>query len=313
MRIIRAIAVLLAALLVGAVPARAQSGRQPIIDVHLHALPANSVADEVAIPGLDRASTDEALLVESRNALERYNVVRAVVSGPPTMVERWIKAAPDRLIAASFIGIIPAPGGGSPEWPALGDLRSAHRQGKLRVLGEIGAQYMGLTLSSPEFEPYLALAEELDVPVAVHTGSGPPGAPYQIDYPEFRAALGDPLLIEEALVRHPGLRVYIMHAGYPFLDETITLLTVHPQVYVDLAVINWVLPRDEFHRYLRRLVQAGFADRLMFGSDQMVWPGTIGMGIEAIETADFLSEGQQRDVLCRNAARFLRLERSICN
>ena len=104
-----------------------------------------------------------------------------------------------------------------------------------------------------------------------------------------------------------------MHGGYPFLDETITLLTVYPQVYVDLAVINWVLPRDEFHGYLRRLVQAGFADRLMFGSDQMVWPQTIGMGIEAIETADFLNEEQKRDVLCRNAARFLRLELTICN
>jgi len=32
---------------------------------------------------------------------------------------------------------------------------------------------MGLTLSSPEFESYLALAEEFDIRVALHTGSGP--------------------------------------------------------------------------------------------------------------------------------------------
>lgn len=309
----RAISVLLSVLLIGALPASAQNGRRPVIDVHLHALPANSVEDEIALPGLARARTDEALIVESLKALDRHNVIRGVISGSPAMVERWRSAAPDRLIGASFVGIIPAPGGGTLEWPALGDLRAAYRQGKLRILGEIGAQYMGLTLSSPEFEPYLTLAEEFDIPVAVHTGSGPPGAPYQKDYPKFRAGLGNPLSIEEALIRHPKLRLYIMHGGYPFLGETITLLTVYPQVYVDLAVINWVLPRGEFHDYLRRLVQAGFADRLMFGSDQMVWPQTIGMGIEAIEAADFLNEEQKRGVLCRNAARFLRLEPAICN
>jgi uncharacterized protein len=313
MPMIRVSVVLLAAQLVGMLATGAQIRRRPVIDVHLHALPANSVADEVAIPGLDRAPTDEAVMEESRNALERENVIKAVTSGAAAMVARWNAAVANRLIAARFIGIIPAPDGGRAEWPVLGELRAAHRDGKLQVLGEIGAQYMGLTLSSPEFEPYLALAEELDIPVAVHTGSGPPGAPYQISYPKFRAALGNPLLIEDALVRHPKLRLYIMHGGYPFLAETLTLLTVYPQVYVDLAAINWVLPRDEFHSYLGRLVQAGFADRLMFGSDQMVWPQTIRLGIDAIQTAGFLTESQKRGVLCVNAARFLRLELAICD
>lgn len=67
------------------------------------------------------------------------------------------------------------------------------------------------------------------------------------------------------LVRHPDLRLYVMHAGWPFLDEMIGLLYMHPQVYIDVAVINWVLPRKEFHRYLRRLVEAGFGDRIMYG------------------------------------------------
>jgi hypothetical protein len=46
----------------------------------------------------------------------------------------------------------------------------------------------------------------------------------------------------------------------------------------------------------------------MFGSDQMRWPEKIGEGIEAIEQAPFLTEGQKRDILCHNAVRFLRLE-----
>ena len=125
--------------------------------------------------------------------------------------------------------------------------------------------------------------------------------------PKSRAAFGSPLLLEDALVRHPKLRVYIMHAGYPFLADTIAFLHAHPQVYADLAEINWIIPQAEFHEYLRRLVQAGFGDRLMFGSDQMWWPGAIGRAVEAIEAASFLTHEQKRDIFYNNAARFLRL------
>lgn len=54
------------------------------------------------------------------------------------------------------------------------------------------------------------------------------------------------------------------------------------------------------------------AKRLMFGSDQMVWPEAIGMAIEGIEFADFLTTEQKRDIFCSNAARFLRLDASVC-
>ena len=52
------------------------------------------------------------------------------------------------------------------------------------------------------------------------------------------------------------------------------------------------------------LVRAGFGDRLMFGSDQMIWPETIGLAVEAIESAHFLSEEQRRDIFFNNAVRF---------
>jgi predicted TIM-barrel fold metal-dependent hydrolase len=98
-----------------------------------------------------------------------------------------------------------------------------------------------------------------------------------------------------------------MHAGWPLLDEMILMLHAHPQLYVDLGFISFGLPRDEFYFYLRRLVQAGFGQRIMFGSDQMVWPQAIERAIEAVESASFLSPGQKRDILYNNAARFLRL------
>jgi predicted TIM-barrel fold metal-dependent hydrolase len=69
-----------------------------------------------------------------------------------------------------------------------------------------------------------------------------------------------------------------------------------------------VIPRAAFYDYLKALVRAGLGKRLMFGSDQMVWPEKIGTAVEAIEQAPFLTEEQKRDIFYNNAARFLRLE-----
>ena len=158
------------------------------------------------------------------------------------------------------------------------------------------------------FEPYFALAEELDVPVGIHVGPGPPGAPYL--FPRYRARMHSALALEEPLLKHPKLRLYVMHAGWPMIDDMLAVLWAHPQVHVEVGVIVWALPRAEFYRYLQRLVDAGFGGRVMFGSDQMVWPGLIERAIRTIEEAPFLNEPQKRDILYNNAARFLRLSQA---
>ncbi len=65
---------------------------------------------------------------------------------------------------------------------------------------------------------------------------------------------------------------------------------------------------QHFHAQLRRLVEAGFGKRILFGSDQMIWPETIRLAIETIESADFLTDEQKHDIFYSNAARFLRLD-----
>jgi uncharacterized protein len=294
---------LVVALLLAPLYAIAQE-RPPIIDMHLHAYPVGALyppGTPNPVTGVPSSATDHELRNENLAALERFNIVRAVTSGCPfELVLEWKESASDRIIAAPYVG------GARDCRPTPEELRDAHESGNLGAIGEMGLQYQGLTLSSPDAAPYLELAEELGVPVGVHTGRGPPGAAYGC-CPQFRAALGNPLLIEDVLVRLPDVRVYIMHAGYPFIDETIALLHSHPQVYADLSAINWIIPREEFHFYLRRLVQAGFSGRLMFGSDQMIWPDAIGLAIEGIESADFLGEQEKRDIFYNNAARFLGL------
>jgi uncharacterized protein len=139
-----------------------------------------------------------------------------------------------------------------------------------------------------------------------HIGTVPPGATY-VGAGGNRARYHSPLALEEVLVRHPRLRVFVMHAGYPMLDEMLAVLYAHPQVYVEVAAIVWHIPREGFYRYLRALVETGHGKRVMFGSDNLGWPGLIERSIAVIEEAPFLTDGQKRDILYNNAARFLRL------
>ncbi|CAN5740251.1 hypothetical protein BH23GEM3_BH23GEM3_27020 [soil metagenome] len=46
----------------------------------------------------------------------------------------------------------------------------------------------------------------------------------------YRARLGSPFQLEEVLVRHPRLRIYVMHYASPLVDEMIALLYSHPQL-----------------------------------------------------------------------------------
>jgi len=247
------------------------------------------------------AITEEAHMQATLTEMKKYNVVKAVISNDYQAALRWKAAAPDRMLVSYAFD--------DPSSVDLDFLRREHAAGRLAALGELGLQYEGIAPNDPKMEPFWTLAEELDLPVGLHTALAPPRTPYQC-CPKFRNWLGNPALLEDVLIRHPKLRVYLMHAGYPYLPETIAILHMYPQVYADLGAIDWAARgREEFHEYLRALMRAGFGKRLMFGSDQMVWPEAIGMAVEGIESASFLTDEQKRDIFYDNAVRFFRLDK----
>jgi uncharacterized protein len=266
--------------------------------MHLHAMsPAEFPEKNRARGYVTPKSTDE-LRDATLKALQRYGIARAVISGPYDLVRQWRQS--------DSVHLIP---GLSTDWVSETNpdsVRAFVRRGEIAVLGEITAQYSGISPDDPKLESLWMLAEERDLPVGIHVGPSTPGAAHR-GYPGFRMDLSNALLLDKVLLRHPRLRLYVMHAGWPLADAMIGLLYAHPQVYVDIGVIAWILPRAEFHEYLARLVRAGFADRIMFGSDQMAWPDLIGDAIEAVESARFLTREQKRAIYYDNAARFLRL------
>lgn len=308
------------------------ANHSPIIDVHIHAMRADgngpvplglcipltthhlptvrqkdwmdafigSMKEPACSQPIWSPTTDEELVAETVSELERLNVF-AILSGPPELVRTWRAAAPDRFISA--LDTEESGSEGPVSLPA--NVRPLLESGEFRVLAEMSYQYAGIAPNDERLKPYWALAEELDVPVGIHLGEGPPGASNV--FPSYRVQAGNPLLLEDVLARHPRLRIFVMHYGSPMIDEMVAMLVAYPQLYVDIGGIQWMYPRNYFYDQLRQLVDAGFVNRIMFGSDSMVWPGAIEQSINIIQAAPFLSEREKRDILYNNAARFLRL------
>jgi predicted TIM-barrel fold metal-dependent hydrolase len=216
-------------------------------------------------------------------------------------VARWVDGAPGRFLSGVGLWVGREGLEISPD-----SLRALQAAGRLDGLGEVTAQYSGVAPGDEAMEPYWELAVELDLPVGLHMGIGSPGVRYL--GMEFEVRAGDPLALEEVLIRHPGLRVYVMHAGFPMFGEMLALMWAHPQVYVDTGAWISLLPRATAEDYLRRLVEAGMWKRILFGSDADRFPQGMERGIRIIQEAPFLTEEQKRDILYNNAARFLRLD-----
>jgi len=180
--------------------------------------------------------------------------------------------------------------------------------GALGGIGELVFSYAGIAPGDPAMAPYWDMAARHDVPAFVHTGRGPgPGQGprrHPNCCPGYDGELGNPELLRPILQRHPGLRVSLQHVGFDFLDETIALLRDYPNVYLDMSVLNSVGPEELHAMSLRRIVEAGFAGRIMLGSDDQ----DLSAVIARIESATFLTPEQKRGIYHDNAARFLRLE-----
>ena len=293
------------------VQAQVDERRPPVIDVHMHA-PISPGPVDSFLPDLD--------LWAAR--IDSFNVRMSVLMGLPDVLPSWVERTRGRVVPSL---LFPCENGvavnwGRPcfdhggDWPDIDRLREDVEAGHIRALGEITTQYLGIGPSEPVLEPYFALAAELDLPVFIHMGPGPPFSayeenPFAVGAPNYRATAGNPLLLEEALVKHPSVPVVVLHAGWPLADEMVFMLYQHPQVYAELGLlqVTQFFPREEYYSFLRRLVEAGFADRILFGSDTV-----LEEGIAAILEADFLSQAQKEAILCGNAARLLRLGDDFC-
>lgn len=141
--------------------------------------------------------------------------------------------------------------------------------------------------------PLYERAQELSIPVMVHTGSS-----------VFRGSLmkyGDPLFLDEIAVFFPELKIIQSHAGRGFwYDRAFFLAGLHENVYMDITG----LPPQNLLKYFPDLERN--ADKIIFGSD---WPGIIDIkrNVRAIMELP-ISPSTKAKILGKNAAALLGVE-----
>lgn len=275
---------------------------QPIIDLHRH----------TPWPG----DSDQAGLALIQETLRAYNVVASAlfITGREDIAHYRSDGRTRFLLSPMF----PCPAltaerkwcsvdteGPMPDDAWLDQQLTAET---LEGIGELVFNYAGIAPDDPGMADYWELAARHDVPAFVHIGRGPgPGqGPRRHEgcCPQYQADYGNPELLRPVLRRHPRMRMVLQHAGFDYIDETVALLRDFPNVYVDMSVLNSVGPRALHDESLRKLVSAGFADRIVLGSDDQDYAPII----ERIEGANFLTPAQRRGIYYDNAAQFLRLD-----
>ncbi|MFT3681350.1 MAG: amidohydrolase family protein [Ferruginibacter sp.] len=279
-----------------------------VIDMHVHSYTNSDFGErEPASDYYGNKGSKDAALHRSATfaAFKKFNVVKAMVSGNLQSVEEWVAKDSSHLITRGILMFAPTDDG-------MDSIKFEQlvKDKKIEVFGEIAPYYSGGTLSDSAWQPYLRICEKYDIPVAVHTGGGDPGGTYSWA-PKARLKFGDPYLIEDVLVQYPKLRIYMMHAGgEDWPEHAIRLMAYYPHLYTDLAVMLWVEPNTQRYitEFLRNIKKAGYLDRVMFGSDQMIWPYAIEKSILFLNSLPFLTKKEKEDILYNNAAKFLRLK-----
>lgn len=279
----------------------------PLIDVHRHAAWAYSDklavhADQIAI--INRSGIDNAVVsVTDYDEPERWQHDNVIVG---------VKPFCPRNLAEPRYNCFPSTEG----WADLGWLEHEIAEGRIGAIHELAPNYSGISPNNPRLQPYWALAAKYDLPVGVHTQRGPaPGGRFSSRAnpdccPDYDPAMGNPALLRPVLERHPGLRLWIQHVGagrgdhMPFWEETMALLADYPNVYLDLSITNAAMPAKQYEAALAKLIEAGFEDRIMYGSDML----PIETTIERLNAIEWLSDAQRHAILYENAARFFRIE-----
>ncbi len=141
--------------------------------------------------------------------------------------------------------------------------------------------------------PLYAKAQELGIPVMLHTGSS--------IFKGARLKYGDPLYLDDVAVDFPDLTLLMVHGGRGFwYDRAYFLTKLHPNLYLEIAG----LPPQKLLGYFPELERV--ADKVIFGSD---WPGMpyIKRNIEIIRGLPLKEETKDK-ILGGNAMRILGLD-----
>jgi predicted TIM-barrel fold metal-dependent hydrolase len=198
-----------------------------------------------------------------------------------------LQMLPDKLIG--FAGFDPNQGD-----EAVVDIEHAVKELGFKGIKTVSSG-LELDINDKAFYPCYAAAQELDVPIIIHTG------PALITGARIKHV--QPLMVDDVAFDFPDLKIICAHMGGHHYMEVHNLLIRHPNVYADLSF--WPL-----HPYYKDMIpwslfEKTVPDKILLGSDYPVGQ-TLEEAVDAVRRLP-ISEDFMGKILGENAARLLGL------
>lgn len=237
-------------------------------------------------------SSDEYIEHMDENGVELINFLCPVIKGQSAKESNERNAK----IIRKFDGRAMGSAGFDPNAgeQAIYDIEYAVKELGFKGLKMIGS-LLDLDINDRAFYPCFEKAQELGVPVTVHTGAG--------IVMGCRVSQVRPILIDDVAFDFPGLKINCAHLGcWDFMDMH-SMLMRHKNVYSDLSA--WPLDAKFMKLVPWDLLEQTVSDKLFLGSD---YPAaqTSGQAIAAVHSLP-VSDTFKEKILGQNAAKFLGL------
>ena len=276
------------------------------IDIHAH-IPRMPGLSEYGIePGLRQMfrMADESIGIEKMVETYRSTDTRAVIFSvdaetetgdlpdPNDYVAQTVDSYPDVFIG--FCSVDPRKGKAAVEELERSVLSLGLRGLKLHPI------HQAFFPDDPAFIPLFAKAEELGIPVLMHSGYAAAGA----NAPGgggFELAYSRPIPhVDSLAARHPDLTIIMAHPAWPWIQEQVAVALHKSNVFIDLS--GWApryIPKELISEASGRLRK-----KILFGSDYpYISPVTW---LEQFQELDIRDESRPL-ILHDNAARILNL------
>jgi len=251
---------------------------------------------ESLIKDMDEAGIDKSILLTVDYGLAPG------LSKPKFSIEeynKWVADAadqyPDRLIA--FAGVDP------------------RRKNAVEILENAVQEWgmNGLKLYPPcgfypndkIVTPLWEKANELEIPVMVHSGPG---------FPQLKMKYSEPIYLEDVLVRYPNLNIIVAHCGgVVWAEEVVALRQLRDNVYTDISGWQGTAYAAGKKYAMQKLVHvySNLRSRCLFGSD---WPAfnfqvTHKEWVNLINNIENVETRLKRKLLGENAEKLLKLSK----
>ena len=276
------------------------------IDIHAH-IPRMPGLSEYGIePGLRQMfrMTDESIsiekMVETYRAIDTMAVIFSVdaetetgdLPDPNDYVAQIVESYPDVFVG--FCSVDPRKGKVAVEELERSVLSLGLRGLKLHPI------HQAFFPDDPVFIPLFTKAEELGIPVLMHSGYAAAGA-NSPGGDGFELAYSRPIPhVDSLAARHPDLTIIMAHPAWPWIQEQVAVALHKANVFIDLS--GWApryIPRDLIAEASGRLRK-----KVLFGSDYpYISPVTW---LEQFQELDIRDEARPL-ILHDNAARILNL------